>query len=92
MVTTPPPQEPQLADTSEDAPEDKGSHAAGLSRSENGSTQLRRGLAVAPRIGRLLLFSGGAENYHAPLPVGRGRRQSLQAFFGCRCTEAIHSL
>ena len=57
----------------------------GLQRHPNGSAVLSRGLVVAPRIGRLLLFSGGAENYHAPLPVGRGRRQSLQIFFGCRC-------
>ena len=56
----------------------------GLQRHPNGSAVLSRGLVVAPRIGRLLLFSGGAENYHAPLPVGRGRRQSLQIFFGCR--------
>ena len=57
----------------------------GLHRSSNGSALLHRGLAVAPRIGRLLLFTGGRENYHAPLPVGSGRRQSLQIFFGCRC-------
>ena len=57
----------------------------GLHRSPNGSAVLHRGLAIAPRIGRLVLFSGGRENYHAPLPVGQGRRQSLQIFFGCRC-------
>ena len=68
-------------------PRDGDEEPAGLERFSNGSAVLRRGLAVAPRIGRLLLFSGGAENYHAPLPVGQGRRQSLQMFFGCRCVS-----
>ena len=36
-------------------------------------------------VGRLVLFSGGSENWHAPLPVGAGRRQSLQMFFKCLC-------
>ena len=55
----------------------------GLERLENGSSVLHRGWAVAPVVGRLVLFSGGSENWHAPLPVGAGRRQSLQIFFGC---------
>ena len=62
---------------------------AGLERLENGSIALHRGLAVEPRIGRLLLFSGGVDNYHAPLPVLQGRRQSLQVFFSCACRNPL---
>ena len=64
-----------------------GGSGCGLERLPNGSAVLHKGLVVAPRVGRLLLFSGGSENYHAPTPVAQGRRQSLQAFFGCRCHE-----
>ena len=60
-------------------------HDAGLDRQEDGTAYLRRGLAIAPRVGRLVLFTGGAENYHAPLPVASGRRQTLQMWFQCRC-------
>ena len=61
------------------------SRSIGLERHANGSVTLHRGLAVAPRIGRLILFSGGSDNYHAPMPVLQGRRQSLQIFFKCSC-------
>ena len=54
-------------------------------RLPNGSVVLNRGMMVAPRIGRLVLFSAGGENHHAPLPVLRGRRQSIQMWFECRC-------
>ncbi|KAL1527461.1 hypothetical protein AB1Y20_016126 [Prymnesium parvum] len=57
----------------------------GLERLSNGSAVLHRGLAVAPVPGRIVIFSGGAENYHAPLPVAQGRRQSLQMWFKCAC-------
>ena len=87
VTSSPPkakPEEPQVGqDEAAGSPE--ADVSIGLQRLTNGSVLLSRGLAVAPRIGRLLLFSGGAENYHAPLPVGQGRRQSLQVFFGCRC-------
>ena len=79
FVDTPPPR-PEGDPVGADA-------APGLERLANGSAYLRRGLSVAPRVGRLLLFSGGAENYHAPMPVASGRRQSLLAWFSCGCEE-----
>lgn len=57
----------------------------GLQRLADGSAVLERGMLVAPRPGRIFTFSGGGENFHAALPVGQGRRQSLQAWFKCRC-------
>lgn len=57
--------------------------AAPLQQLTNGSFVVQRGLLVAPRRGRLLLFSGGGENFHSALPAVQGRRQSLQAFFKC---------
>ena len=53
---------------------------------------LRRGLLVAPKPGRLVLFSGGGENYHSALPVARGRRHSLQAWFKCTCDQPLLTL
>ena len=50
-----------------------------------GDAQLAAGVLVEPRRGRLVLFSGGGENYHAPLPVAQGRRTSFQVWFGCDC-------
>lgn len=83
FVTTPPP--PTGADDvwSDDH--------AGLQRLPNGSTHLRRGWVVSPRVGRLVLFTGGAENYHAPMPVLQGRRQTLQVWFRCACSPASKS-
>ena len=59
----------------------------GLERLRNGTAMLTRGWMVAPRPGRLVIFTTGAENYHAPLPVGiaDSRRRSLQMWFRCRC-------
>ena len=47
--------------------------------------RLLAGSVVEPRRGRLVLFSGGGENYHAPLPVMQGRRTSFQVWFECDC-------
>ena len=58
---------------------------AGLLRLANGTALLQRGLVVAPKAGRLVIFSGGAENFHAPLAVQHGKRASLQMFFRCVC-------
>ena len=57
--------------------------SVGLQRHANGSATLVRGLVVAPRIGRLVFFSGGAENYHAPLPV-----VSVDGDRACRSSSA----
>ena len=78
FVDTPPPPRPEETD-GETAVE------AGLERRANGTAYLHRGLVVAPRPGRLVLFSGGAENYHAPMPVAQGRRLSVLAWFKCAC-------
>ena len=62
--------------------------ADALSRdAATGATRLDRGTIVEPTPGRVLLFSGGGENYHAPLPVLRGRRKALQVWFTCACAE-----
>jgi len=53
------------------------------------TTQVRRGTVVAPLHGRLLLFSGGGENYHTDLPVVQGRRCALNIFFHCTCEEQV---
>ena len=53
----------------------------------DGSKILERGVIVEPRRGRLLLFSGGGENYHSPQPVLAGRRTTLHAWFSCACDE-----
>ena len=52
-----------------------------------GDARLVAGVVVEPRRGRLVLFSGGGENYHAPLPVMQGRRTSFQVWFGCDCDD-----
>mmetsp|Transcript_15019 Transcript_15019/g.29290 ORF Transcript_15019/g.29290 Transcript_15019/m.29290 type:complete len:196 (+) Transcript_15019:664-1251(+) len=51
---------------------------------------LTAGLVVEPRRGRLLLFSGGGENYHAPLAVVRGRRTTLHVWFRCACEPSAY--
>ena len=63
----------------------------GVERLANGTAYLRQGWLVAPRVGRLLLFSGGAENYHAAMPVERGRRQSLLVWFECACDSEMRA-
>jgi len=51
---------------------------------------LSEGLIVEPRLGRLVLFSAGAENMHSPMPVTRlsaekePRRRVLQLWFTCK--------
>ena len=77
LVDTPPPPLPEATDSVE----------AGLERRANGTAYLHRGLVVAPRPGRVVLFSGGSENYHAPMPVAQGRRLSVLAWFECACKE-----
>lgn len=54
-------------------------------RDGRNATGLSKGLVVEPRRGRLLVFTGGGENYHAPLPVVQGRRTTFHAWFKCDC-------
>jgi hypothetical protein len=57
-----------------------------LTRRGGGATPtMASGVVVQPRRGRLLLFTGGGENYHAPLEVARGRRRTFHAWFSCEC-------
>jgi hypothetical protein len=62
--------------------------ADALAHDDGGGVTLVGGLVVEPRRGRLVIFSGGGENYHAPLPVTRGRRTTFHAWFKCNCTPA----
>jgi hypothetical protein len=57
----------------------------GLDHRPDGTVHLSAGTVVEPRRGRLVLFSGSGENYHAPLPLLQGRRTSLQMWFTCDC-------
>ena len=61
--------------------------ADALRRDEAGAVTLARGLVVEPKRGRLVLFSGGGENYHSPLAVVQGRRTTVHAWFKCQCEE-----
>jgi hypothetical protein len=45
------------------------------------------GLRVQPSIGRLLVFSAGAENMHEMLPVTHGQRVACQMWFACEGLE-----
>jgi len=47
--------------------------------------QLTKGVVVEPRRGRLVLFSGGGENYHSAMEVVQGRRTALHMWFRCTC-------
>ena len=42
------------------------------------------GVIVEPKRGRLLLFSGGGENFHAPMEVKRGMRPTYHFWFKCK--------
>ncbi len=47
------------------------------------SRQVTAGLRVQPSLGRLLVFSAGAENMHEMLPVVAGGRVAMQFWFAC---------
>ena len=54
---------------------------------ENAATQplkLTSGMVVEPKPGRLVLFSSGGENFHAPLEVMRGKRPTFHFWFKCK--------
>ena len=59
--------------------------ADALERTDGGLIRHAAGLRIEPRRGRLVLFTGGGENYHAPLPVLEGRRTTYHAWFHCAC-------
>eukprot|EP00986_Skeletonema_menzelii_P021279 scaffold33859_cov166-Skeletonema_menzelii.AAC.2 len=42
------------------------------------------GLIVEPKSGRLVLFSSGAENFHAPMTVRQGNRPCYHFWFKCK--------
>lgn len=52
-------------------------------------TILTRGVIVEPLRGRLVVFTGGGENYHAPLAVTQGRRSTFHAWFKCACNMIL---
>ena len=58
-------------------------------KKEDDKVELQEGLVVEPKKGRLLLFSGGGENFHGPLPI-RERTQERPTtilFFKCQTEE-----
>lgn len=54
-----------------------------------GTKTLQKGLLVEPKKGRLLLFSGGGENFHGPLPIRNPdqQRPTFILFFKCQDEE-----
>ena len=62
--------------------------AAVVTDAEESEKQLevQRGLAVSPRHGRVVVFSGGLENVHGRLPISKGVRWLVQIWF--RCADA----
>ena len=54
-----------------------------MRRDDDGACQIARGLVVEPKAGRLLVFSGGGENYHVPIAVEAGRRSTYHVWFQC---------
>jgi hypothetical protein len=62
--------------TAGDPPDGRSSeHAAPLNR------------ALVHRTGRLVLFSGGGENYHSPIELSQGRRTTFHVWFHCDCEK-----
>lgn len=45
--------------------------------------QFTSGLMIEPKPGRLVLFSGGGENFHTPVGVQRGTRPTYHFWFKC---------
>lgn len=62
--------------------EDEASTA--IFHNDNQPVEFTSGMIVEPKLGRLLLFSGGGENFHAPLEVKRGYRPSYIFWFKCK--------
>ena len=46
------------------------------------------GLIVEPKRGRIVLFSAGGENFHAPMEVKRGGRPTFHVWFTCKQANA----
>ena len=61
-----------------------------MRRDAAGACELARGVTVEPKPGRLVVFSGGGENYHAPLRVERGRRTTFHVWFDCLAGHGQH--
>ena len=58
-----------------------------LARTDENVTVPTSGLVIEPVRGRLVLFTGGGENYHSPLAVVRGRRTTYHVWFKCSCDD-----
>lgn len=61
-----------------------------MRRDAAGACELARGVVVEPKPGRLVVFSGGGENYHAPLSVQRGRRTTFHVWYDCLDGHGSH--
>ena len=51
--------------------------------SPSSSLIVTRGLVIEPRVGRVVVFSGGLENLHCRQPVLSGNRAALQVWYKC---------
>lgn len=53
------------------------------SANERRPKELTSGIIVEPKLGRLLIFTGGGENVHGPLQVFEGERHTKHLWFRC---------
>jgi hypothetical protein len=70
---------------------DAGGHTLFLDAAEMnraGGVAVGQGHAVAPKVGRVVLFSSGLENIHGRVPISAGRRGLLQFWFSCGSPDA----
>lgn len=56
----------------------------GSESNEDLLVEFTSGLIIEPKPGRLVLFSGGGENFHTPVEVKRGTRPTFHFWFKCK--------
>eukprot|EP00965_Chrysotila_dentata_P000976 31511-Pleurochrysis_carterae.AAC.2 len=60
--------------------------ADGLEFAKDSTISATSAWVIEPKRGRVVIFTGGGENYHAPLPVVKGRRTTWNTWFSCACS------
>ena len=61
---------------------------SGMQTFGDGWVGLQDGVVADLIKGRLVLFSGGGEHYHAPMKVVQGKRSALHVWFKCTCDQS----